>query len=519
MANLVTRIFRIILIFVDFVVGIVLRYVFEKQREKLPPIVNPILLKSATQLAVMIRKREVRCRDVMSAFIDRIKTVNPKLNAVVANRFSEALSEASKVDDMLDSDELPDEYSEDNAPLLGIPFTAKEAFGIVGLPNTSGLLCRKNVIAERDADVVANLRRAGAIPIGLTNCSELCMWYESFNLVYGRTNNAYHLGRMVGGSSGGEGCILSAAGSVIGVGSDVGGSIRMPAFFNGIFGHKPTTGTVSNEGQFPCAEGEERAFLSTGPMCRYTCDLIPMFKIMAGPQGLSKLKLDKSVDVRKLTFYYMEDDGGDSVCSPVHPHIRTAIRQVIQHANSRLHATVKRVNLRLLKYSFQIWQSKMSNSGTVSFCLLMGNKKKPVNPVLELFMWLIGRRRHTLPAIMLGIAEKVKNSKRDDEKLAQMCTRLHDELNEMLGDNGVFIYPTHPRPAPYHYQTLATFTNFAFTGIFNVLGLPVTQVPLGLSPDGVPVGVQVVGAKYQDHLTLAVAKELEEAFGGWIPPS
>uniref|UniRef100_A0A803V9W8 Amidase domain-containing protein n=1 Tax=Ficedula albicollis TaxID=59894 RepID=A0A803V9W8_FICAL len=117
--------------------------------------------------------------------------------------------------------------------------------GTAGMPNTSGLVSRRSVIAASDAAVVSRLKQAGAIPLGVTNCSELCMWYESSNRVYGRTNNPYDLQRIVGGSSGGEGCALAAACSVVGVGSDIGGSIRMPAFFNGVFGHKPTTGRLA----------------------------------------------------------------------------------------------------------------------------------------------------------------------------------------------------------------------------------------------------------------------------------
>ena len=149
----------------------------------------------------------------------------------------------------------------------------------------------------------------GAIPIAVTNVSELCMWYESSNLIHGRTDNAYHQGRIVGGSSGGEGCLISTGASVFGIGSDIGGSIRMPCFFNGIFGHKGTTGVTSNAGQFPEAKKGGAAFLSTGPMCRYATDLLPMFKVMAKPEELPKLKLDEKVKHSSFTGYIIGFSG------------------------------------------------------------------------------------------------------------------------------------------------------------------------------------------------------------------
>ena len=148
----------------------------------------------------------------------------------------------------------------------------------------------------------------------------------------------------------------------------------------------------------------------------------------------------------------------------------------------------------------------------------------PVNPLKELLYWLLQFPRHTLPAIGLGILEILPTPDPDYVKsMREMCDELRDELTTLLGDNGVFLYPTHPVPAPYHNQPLTLVNNFAYTAIFNVLGLPVTAVPMGLVDGdeegaGVPIGIQVVAARYNDHLTLAVAEELERAFLGWIPP-
>ena len=174
----------------------------------------------ATALAAKIRQLEIGVEELLQIFIDRIIAVNASINAVVADRFSEALQEAKKMDEMLrEMDQEERDSLESAMPFWGVPFTAKEAFAVAGLPNSGGLVARKDHIAQEDAVVVRRLRQAGAIPLALSNCSELCMWWESANRVYGRTCNPYDISKIVGGSSGGEGAIIGAAGSVFGVGS------------------------------------------------------------------------------------------------------------------------------------------------------------------------------------------------------------------------------------------------------------------------------------------------------------
>lgn len=175
---------------------------------------------SAVELAEKIRSLEYSAKEVMLTFIERIMSVNAELNAVVGDRFEDALQQAQQIDEMLQIlNEKERKNLQEMKPFLGVPFTAKEAIAISGLPNTSGLVSRKEFIAEQDALVVRNLRRAGAIPLAVTNCSELCMWWEAANRLYGRTKNPFDLRRTAGGSSGGEGAILGAAGSVFGIGS------------------------------------------------------------------------------------------------------------------------------------------------------------------------------------------------------------------------------------------------------------------------------------------------------------
>ncbi|KAA0202035.1 hypothetical protein HAZT_HAZT004277, partial [Hyalella azteca] len=177
-------------------------------------------------------------QEVVAAFIDRIKEINPILNCVVETRFDEALKEAEALDCELRNTSKDNETLAKETPFLGVPFSMKECFQVKGLHQTSGLYGRRDIVAEEDADVVRLLKKAGCILVCTTNVPELCMWWETSNTIYGRTNNPYNPMCIVGGSSGGEACLQSACGSPFGVGSDIGGSIRMPAFFNGIFGHK-----------------------------------------------------------------------------------------------------------------------------------------------------------------------------------------------------------------------------------------------------------------------------------------
>ncbi|XP_054852806.1 fatty-acid amide hydrolase 2 [Eublepharis macularius] len=488
-----------------------------------PPPAHELLLLSGVQLARRIRRKEVTCVSVIETYIGRIKEVNPLINAVVKDRFEAALQEAHQVDKLVSEGHDDEESLQEKFPFLGVPVSIKEAFALHGQPNTSGMVNRRNILSTTDALVVSRLKQAGAIPLGVTNCSELCMWFESSNRVYGRTNNPYDLRCIVGGSSGGEGSILAAAGSVIGVGSDIGGSIRMPAFFNGIFGHKPTTGVVPNDGQFPEAVGIRKTFLGTGPMCRYAEDLEPMLRVMAGP-SIAQLKLDKKVSPENIKFYFMEHDGGSLFVSPVDKEILQAQRKVVENLEAKLGVEVQRVAIHKMKYSFQIWSTMMSAKSSDgqkihNFADLLGDPGKPVWPSWELVKWMVGRSPHTLPAVVLAIMEKfMNNSSESNAKLEGIAHSLRTELVDLLKDDGVLLYPSHPVIAPRHHVPLGMPFNFAYTAIFNILGLPVTQCPLGLSKDGLPLGIQVVAGLHNDHLTLAVARHLEKEFGGWVCP-
>src|SRR6476661_4326906 len=221
--------------------------------------------RSATDLARAIREGELTSRAVVEAHVERARQLNPELKAIAADRFEAALADADEADARIRA------AGGDLPPFLGVPSTIKESFAVKGMPNAAGLVHRADVRADVDAPAVARLRAAGAIPIGVTNTSEATMWIESSNRLYGRTNNAYDARRTAGGSSGGEGSAVGAGFAPIGLGSDIGGSIRLPAFFNGVFGHKPSPG-----------EGPASEMLASGPLARRAEDLMPFLRAVAG---------------------------------------------------------------------------------------------------------------------------------------------------------------------------------------------------------------------------------------------
>jgi fatty acid amide hydrolase 2 len=182
---------------------------------------------------------------------------------------------------------------------------------------------------------------------------------------------------------------------------------------------------------------------------------------------------------------------------------------------------VEPVSLPQFKESFAIWSSVVSTSGDDDVCSILANgpPNPPVNPFYELLLWMLGRGRHTFPVLAFCVTQNVHNTPEEDAAFRSKRDSLLHDLENLLGDDGVFLYPTHPRPAPFHHETVITPFNFAYTAIFNIMGLPVSAVPMGMAPDKeVPIGIQVAASRFCDRLPLAVAVELEKAFGGWIPP-
>lgn len=510
---------------------------------------RPFVTESATSLARKIRTREASSVAVVEAHIAVVLRENPRLNAIVEARFTEARREARAADARIEDVRARGEPLESLPPFLGVPCTIKETFGLEGMHQTSGLRSRTSVRSEEDAVAVTRLRDAGAIVIGTTNVSELCMWMESENRVYGRTQNPYDETRGVGGSSGGEGASVGAGFAPFGLGADIGGSIRIPAFMNGVFGHKPTGGLIPNAGQYPVPGPDAMRFLTTGPLARRAEDLFPLVRVLAGPttaspEGAARHPANEmpdgvwgqsphraahaprtsevlpitlgdpsSVSLEGLRVIDVATNG----VSRVDPELARAQSRLADQLASR-GARVEKVRIPALAKSVLVWSAMLSAAGGAPFLELLADGGD-VSLLRELGRLLIGRSDFTGPSLALAAIEEIpKRFPGNTQGLAAEGLALRRELEERIGD-GVMLYPGYTAPAPKHRHPWGRPIDWAYTAIFNVLELPSTQVPLGLGRAGVPLGCQVIAPRRMDHRTIAVALEVERAFGGWVPPA
>ncbi|CAH4030027.1 unnamed protein product [Pieris brassicae] len=484
------------------------------RRKRIPVISEDILKFPAIEVARKIRYREITSAEVVRACIKRIEEVNRTLNCLVCDRFELALQEASDIDAFIRSGTKSTDQLHADKPLLGVPFTTKDSICVKGLPATCGIYSKRNNIATEDAEVIRLLREKGAVIIGLTNVPELCMWWETYNTIYGRTNNPYDTARMVGGSSGGEGALQAAGGSMFGIGSDIGGSIRMPGYFNGVFGHKATRKTVSNEGNFPPVTQEaEDACLAMGPLTRFAVDLKPILKILC--KNPNDLKLDTPVDIGKLNVYYQVNINAP-LTDAVDFEIEAALMKVVDYFKLKYNTNAEKRDIKLLKQSTNIWFASIAtDTSPVSQILENPTKCKAFG---ELMKNIFGCSKNTLVPLLLGLSKEIDLNGVEYRTFKELGERLESLFKNLLGDDGIFLFPTHPTAALYHNESLPRAFNFTYTSVINSLGFPSTTVPLGLNRKGLPIGIQVVANHYNDRLCLAVAEDLEKAFGGWIEP-
>jgi fatty acid amide hydrolase 2 len=502
----------------------ILSLLFNRPRRSAIPTINDRnLVTPAVKLSQKIKDGELTSEQVVQSFIKRIKLVNPIINAVVDERFEKALDEAREIDKRLADARAGNSHDTSilKLPLVGVPASVKETHAIEGHPHTGGLKAREHTRAAKSAEVVELLQKNGVIPVVLTNVPELAMWWDSSNPVYGATNNPYDLSRIPGGSSGGEAALLAAAGSVIGIGSDIAGSIRIPANFCGVYGHKPTPKIVPIAGMFPFCSGEREMLLGLGPMTRYAGDLVPMLKILAGQQA-DRLKLDEPVNLSGLKLYYMEDLN-DPLASRCNPDIIKGMHSAISYLVDKFKISAEKVQFDEFKFGFLLWSAEANKEPNLPK-MAQEFKGGPGNgeliPSIELIKKIFRSSDHTFNSIVAVMLEKFSPTygSRANKMLSEKAAQLRKKFNDIVGDNGILLIPTHPEPAPLHETTAVKVFNVSYTSATTVLQAPITQVPLGLSNEGLPYGVQVFAKSLNDRLTLAVAKELEQFTGGWSAP-
>jgi amidase len=458
--------------------------------------VDNLIYPSARALAKAIRTREVSSLEVVTACISRIEEVNPKLNAVVQTTFEKALDQARQADDDL-------RRGADPGPLHGVPMTIKDSLDTAGVITTAGTMGRARYVPDKDATVVARLRAAGAILLGKTNTPELTAVGITDNDVYGRTNNPYDLSRTPGGSSGGAAAIIAAGGSPFDLGSDTGGSIRLPSHFCGIAGIKPTAGRVPRTGHIISFDiGYLDRFTHIGPMARFVKDLVLLLPIISGVDWVDPtvvpLPCPSPADapLTRLRVAYFGDNG---IETPTGDTVRT-LEQAVQ-ALSAGGVTTREARPPGIEEADTLWNSLFLADGGEAIRKLLrasGTDPAEMHPSIA---WTQSDR--VLPA-------------RELAELIVAWKQFQSRMLAFMVDHDAILCPASATPASKHDE--ARRPDFSYKYPHNLTGWPVVVVRSGTSREGLPIGLQVVARPWREDVAFALAQKIEDTLGGWQPP-
>ncbi len=456
---------------------------------------------SAVSMAEQIRRKKLSPVELVEAHLTRIQELNPQLNAFVYVDTEGARRQAREAEAAVGG-------GKELGVLHGVPLSIKSSIEVAGLPWEAGTKLRAGVVGERDAPLVARLRQAGAIVLGVTNAPELLMAWETDNLLYGRTNNPWDLTRTPGGSSGGEAAAIAAGMSAGGVGSDGGGSIRVPAHFSGICGLKPTPGRIPATGHFPESVGPFALLGVVGPLARNMDDLKVLFEVMQGPDdgdpSAAPVPLHWPADdeLKRIRIGYFEDDGR----TPVTPETRAAVRtaaEVLQRAGFQ----VERFRPEGLDLARQLWWQLFGIAGGMLLGPMIKGHEADLSPMLQEFS--------------RGVAAKPSHTGESLLDTWIQRDELRIKIFSQMRDYPVLLCPVASIPAFCHGErswqvegkNVKYLDAWSYTEWFNLLGSPAVAVPVGKSPEGLPIGVQIVARPWQEELAISVAAALEGEVG------
>ncbi|RMG64016.1 MAG: amidase [Chloroflexi bacterium] len=499
---------------------------------------------SATRLAALMARGEISATEVVRAHIARIEAVNPKINALVVKRFDQALREAKAADARRARGEpLP--------PLHGVPITLKECLDLVDTPSTFGMPSRRGDLPKTNDRYAQRLISCSAIVIGKTNVPQALIYNESSNALYGRTNNPWDVARTPGGSSGGEGALIAAGGSPLGLGTDIGGSLRLPAHFCGIASLKPTSLRTHDYSRFA-----ELAFefgpitCVVGPMARDVADLTLALRLIGAvphprlPSPPPPGDPD-AVDVSKLRLGFFTYDG---LMRP-----SPAVARAVREAADMLRAAGAQViewEPPDLRQAEALYIRLLTANGASVFRAALAHDKP--EPQLALLYWLarrsprtVKRFRHVLATLrQMNFARQLDSigfTAEDIPRLTDAAEAYRRTFATAMdhADGGPLdgvLSPACFSPAWPHGASRELITGGAYSIVYNLLGYPAGVVPVTrvrpdeaivrpLSPDvvdiaarrvdigsaGLPVGVQVAARPWQEHVALAVMKVIQDA--------
>jgi amidase len=477
--------------------------------------------KTATELSAALAAKKISAVELAQDAIGRIERHDGKINAICVRDFERGLEAARAADASLARGETK--------PLLGIPLTVKESYNIAGLPTTWGFVPQKDFKPAEDALSISRVKAAGGVLLGKTNVPLGLGDWQSYNDIYGTTNNPFDLGRTPGGSSGGSSAALAAGYGPLSLGSDIGGSLRVPAFHCGVYAHKPTFALVPSRGHTPPPFPPlplDRDLAVIGPMARSALDLALLLDVIAGPDPLEagtayRLALPPPRHDALKSFRVLLVD-----TDPVMP-----TNAVVRAAIDKLAANLGKAGVRIERDSPPL--PDFAASSRLYMRMLMSFLAASFPP--ERIAAAQAGAAKLEPNDMSLAAERLRGmvlSHRDWVLADGARARLRAQWRELFKNFDAVICPVMPTPAYPHNHSPEQETRrinidgkdhaypdqLSWPGIATLPGLPATAIPIGLSPDGLPVGVQILGPWLEDRTPLKLAELIEREFGGFVPP-
>ena len=459
---------------------------------------------SVADLTTAFQKKEVSPLEILNLHLQRAENLRSRLNAFVHVDGENARKAAADL-------EKSGALSTAQKPLHGIPVSIKSCIDVAGWPCPAGSLLRKNYVPAQNAPLVARLKSAGAILIGNTNTPEFLMNYETNNLVSGKTSNPWNLAKSSGGSSGGESASIASGCSVAGVGSDGGGSVRVPAHFCGICALKPTPGRIPSTGHFPAGAGAFSWLGTVGPMARTVADLRTLFHVMAGPDSgdaLSAPVASRNFSAQQLRGLRVGILQSDALCCAT-AETTAAVEKAATYLQNQSFA-VEPFPLRGLDRAIELWWFFFGPVVAHLFRQAVASREAEISPMFREYLSLADQPPITLDEFISACANR-------DLLRAEFIRQMHDVP--------ILLSPVSTAPAfahgqgtwrpgdPHCYRDTMRYSQW-----LNLAGFPGASVPLAFSADGLPIGVQIIGRPHEDELVLAVAECIEQARGPWQAP-
>jgi fatty acid amide hydrolase 2 len=463
-----------------------------------------VLDMDATTMAEAIAAKQITSFAATEIFISHLQKFNPYVNCLVEERFTKAREEAQRADEALAQGKA-------KGRLFGVPISIKESFDVAEMRTTGGIPRRKDIMANKDADIVARLRKEGAIILGKTNTPVLCFCQESDNKLYGRTNNPWNLSQTAGGSSGGEAASIAAGGAAVGVGSDIGGSIRFPSHFNGVIGFKSGNQQVSQRGSFPSIEHPlQKRMLGMGALAKSVRDARMINEIIANNQPKTLSLDDFSLVIPMDTLQY-----------PAKPSTLTALKSVAKVLGSYLPVVDEQPPY--YNQATSLWQLSMALDGAKAIGQL-ANGGSPLHPLREYLKERLFHKSdlHHYFTWVIAVANMVKPGKKQLSEMQKTLQQGDRELKKYFNQR-LLILPVYHCAAPVHGQVIKelfslrlTFRRYLpFVAYANTWGLPALVIPVAEDDNGLPIGVQIISRVGNEDAIFKLGEILERELRGY----